>query len=301
MPPRPRHALITGGSRGIGLAIAQTFAKNSIRCTLVSRSSNDLKSAVATLQPLPGYADFTHNITHGFIAGNISSTGGSTMWNKAFKDRLPRPRDNPDSSGRIDILVNCAGVSQMGSFLGTGVEEIEKVVTTNLTSLIIGTKFLMRKGYLQGLGKGKLQTSTSEEEASPMADAEREAASLEAKEDSTPAQEYPSPVIINISSLLALKSGFGATSYAASKAGILGFTRALATEYSIHGVRVNAIVPGYIKTDMTSSLNEEDLTKQIPLGRFGTPEEIAQAAFFLAQNEYAHNCVLNLDGGLSAM
>jgi 3-oxoacyl-[acyl-carrier protein] reductase len=82
---------------------------------------------------------------------------------------------------------------------------------------------------------------------------------------------------------------------------VLGFTRALAAEYASHWVRVNAIVPGYVTSDMTKDLDSETLRQRIPLGRFGTPEEIAQAALFLAQNEYAHNCVLNLDGGLSAV
>ena len=110
--------------------------------------------------------------------------------------------------------------------------------------------------------------------------------------------------------------------YAASKAGVLGFTRALAAEYVGHGVRVNAIVPGYVESDMTKGkllflcslsllywvvtnvgldLNASQLQERIPLKRFGKPEEIAHAAVFLAENQYAHNCVLNLDGGLSAV
>jgi NAD(P)-dependent dehydrogenase (short-subunit alcohol dehydrogenase family) len=111
----------------------------------------------------------------------------------------------------------------------------------------------------------------------------------------------PGPSIINVSSLLALHGGFGTTAYSASKAGLLGFTRALATEYASHRVRVNAIVPGYISTDMTRELNQEDLEKRIPMGRFGKPEEVAKAALFLAENGYAHNCVVGIDGGLSAV
>lgn len=81
----------------------------------------------------------------------------------------------------------------------------------------------------------------------------------------------------------------------------MGFTRALATEYASHRVRVNAVVPGYIETDMTAGLDEKALRLRIPLGRFGMAEEVAGAVLFLAENEYAHNCVLNLDGGLSAV
>lgn len=132
---------------------------------------------------------------------------------------------------------------------------------------MIGTRFLMRHGYLRG---GKEDTQFS-------------------------------PVIINLSSLLGVRGGHGAVAYAASKAGVLGFTRALATEYATHKVRVNAIVPGYIETDMTKDLDAQGLMGRIPLGRFGTSEEVAHAALFLAENQYAHNCVLNLDGGLSAI
>jgi len=110
-------------------------------------------------------------------------------------------------------------------------------------------------------------------------------------------------VIINISSLLALKGCPGSTIYSASKAGILGLTRSLAAEVGGSGIRVNAIVPGYIETDMTDAMSttaSTSATQAIPLRRFGKPSEIAEAALFLATNEYANNCVLNLDGGLSA-
>jgi NAD(P)-dependent dehydrogenase (short-subunit alcohol dehydrogenase family) len=139
-----------------------------------------------------------------------------------------------------------------------------------------GTRFLMRNGYF------------------------RKPRGAKKSEDSEGEGEF-TPSIINVSSLLGLHGGFGAVAYAASKAGVLGFTRALASEYASHRVRVNAIVPGYISTDMTSDLNAAELEKRIPLGRFGRPEEVAQAALFLAENGYAHNCVLGIDGGLSAV
>jgi NAD(P)-dependent dehydrogenase (short-subunit alcohol dehydrogenase family) len=170
-------------------------------------------------------------------------------------------------ASRIDVLINCAGISQSRLFMGTGEAETSNIVSLNLTAMMIGTRYLMRQGYLRGPKPGDKIT----------------------------------PSIVNVSSLLGLSGGYGAVAYAASKAGVLGFTRALATEYSSHKVRVNAIVPGYISTDMTKDLDEEQLKKRIPLGRFGKPEEIAKAALFLAENEYAHNCVLGLDGGLSAV
>ena len=152
---------------------------------------------------------------------------------------------------------------------------------------------------------------------------------------------------MNVASLLGTHGGYGAVAYAASKAGVLGFTRGLAGELGRGGVRVNAVVPGYVETGMVegmymicnlhggwggrfggdcflldgdlgalgamlvesftnhmmyfTDLDHEALSARIPLGRFAKPEEIASAALFLAQNEYAHNCVINLDGGLSAV
>jgi NAD(P)-dependent dehydrogenase (short-subunit alcohol dehydrogenase family) len=180
---------------------------------------------------------------------------------------------------------------------------IEEIINTNLTSMMLGTRFLLRNGYLR---------------------APKTAKANEEKEGEKREKEF-SPVIINVSSLLGVKGGYGAVAYAASKAGVQGFTRALATEYASHKVRVNAVVPGYVETEMTKGmcvgvfkahfcagwelanericldLNNSELQQRIPLGRFGKPEEIAHAALFLAENEYAHNCIVNLDGGLSAV
>lgn len=138
----------------------------------------------------------------------------------------------------------------------------------------------------------------------------------------------PSKCIINISSLLALKGGTGVVPYAASKAGVLGLTRSLTVETSKtlrnQIIRSNAIVPGYIETPMIAGMSShlqclglvltdipiivdfsqtenDKLKEDIPLRRFGQPHEVADAAVFLAQNEYANNCVINLDGGLSAL
>lgn len=169
--------------------------------------------------------------------------------------------------------------------------------------MITGTRALIRNGYLRGKQVGlRAQRSDGPEQQSKEIEVSN------------------APVIINVSSLLGVQGGYGAVAYAASKAGVLGFTRALAAEYAAHGVRVNAIVPGYVETDMTRGtsfkgrsystlvelkssldLNTSELAQRIPLGRFGKPEEVAQAALFLAQNQYAHNCILNLDGGLSAV
>ncbi|EFQ87708.1 hypothetical protein CFE70_001956 [Pyrenophora teres f. teres 0-1] len=251
---RTPHALITGGSRGIGLAIAQLFAKNAYRCTLISRSEEDLKAAVATLQPLPSSIssstsneqlqtspdtvqpseltddelskpstpDVSASLQHGYIAGNI--THSTRFWIAApsgpFAAHLPKPASikTPRVSSRIDVVVNCAGRSQAKLFSAQSEEDIDDVIKANLNAMMHGTRFLIRQGYLKR--------------------------SVDAEKD------YD-PVVINVSSLLGIHGGYGAVAYAAAKAGVLGFTRALATEYASHKVRVNAIVPGYVQTNMT--------------------------------------------------
>jgi 3-oxoacyl-[acyl-carrier protein] reductase len=106
--------------------------------------------------------------------------------------------------------------------------------------------------------------------------------------------------IINIVSLSGLKGLPGQVNYSASKAGVIGATKALAQEVGRRGITVNAIAPGFIKTDMTEGLNEKELKSQIPVNRFGTPEEVAHAVGFLASPEAAYITaeVLSINGGL---
>ncbi|KAG0642052.1 hypothetical protein HOY80DRAFT_918103 [Tuber brumale] len=110
--------------------------------------------------------------------------------------------------------------------------------------------------------------------------------------------------IINISSVLGVKAGMGSVAYAASKAGVIGLTRSLAAEVGSSGVRVNAILPGYIDTDMTRAGMTErarrDALEFTPMKRVGTAEEVADAAMFLALNKFANGSQVVLDGGLSA-
>jgi NAD(P)-dependent dehydrogenase (short-subunit alcohol dehydrogenase family) len=234
MAPTPKHVLITGGSRGIGLSIAQLFAKNAYRCTLVSRSESNLQRALQTLTPLsPSPAP-----DHSTIAGDISSP---TFWSAAQLGAALKSQTQPAStshshssnsnSSKIDVLVNCAGITHSALFSATAPEDMQAVVDTNLTSLMLGTRFLLRSRFI---GRGSAKRGS----VAPVAD------EAEAEDDF-------SPVIINVASLLGLQGGYGAVAYAASKAGVLGFTRALAGEYVSHRVRVNAVVPGYVETDMT--------------------------------------------------
>ncbi|MBO9727703.1 MAG: 3-oxoacyl-ACP reductase FabG [Chitinophaga sp.] len=106
--------------------------------------------------------------------------------------------------------------------------------------------------------------------------------------------------IINMVSLSGIKGLPGQTNYSAAKAGVIGATKALAQEVAKRGVTVNAIAPGFIKTDMTAELNEKELAAQVPMNRFGTPEEVAEAVAFLASRAagYITGEVLNINGGL---
>ncbi|KAG5983037.1 hypothetical protein E4U55_000933 [Claviceps digitariae] len=109
--------------------------------------------------------------------------------------------------------------------------------------------------------------------------------------------------IINVSSLMALKASLGVTAYAASKAGVVAFTRAFCLEMAVRSIRVNALLPGWVQSAMWDQLKPElkqAYLKEIPSNRVAHPAEVADAAIFLASNEFANNCVLNLDGGLSA-
>lgn len=163
----------------------------------------------------------------------------------------------------INILVNAAGITHFSPLVVTSSVLLREVLEINLLGTILGCKFV---------GKNMIALRGG--------------------------------CIINIASLLGVRGGKGSTAYAASKAGVIGLTRSLATEMGEKNVRVNVILPGYIDTEMTEAMTPDAhhlALENIPLKRFGKAFEVADAALFLANNNYANNCVLNLDGGLSAV
>ena len=163
---------------------------------------------------------------------------------------------------RVDILVNNAGVTRDGLLMRMSDADWDAVLDTNLKGAFLLTKAFFRVFAKQRAGR-----------------------------------------IINISSVIGLIGNPGQANYAASKAGLIGFTQSIARELGSRGVTVNAIAPGFIETDMTSKLNEEyraNILKQIPLGKFGTSEDIAETALFLASPHarYITGQVLTVDGGM---
>ncbi len=166
-----------------------------------------------------------------------------------------------ETLGSVDILVNNAGITKDGMALRMTEEDFDRVLKVNLT----GT-FNMTQAVLKPMTKA------------------REGA------------------IINLSSVSGLIGNAGQANYAASKAGVIGFTKAIAREIAGRNVRVNAIAPGFIQSDMTDALSDkikEAMIAQIPMKRFGAPEEVADVAVFLAKQEYLTGQVIAVDGGLT--
>ncbi|QDS74679.1 hypothetical protein FKW77_009573 [Venturia effusa] len=271
---KPTHVLITGGSRGIGLSIAHAFLRtgnHSIQIT--GRTSSTLETAIDSLQETCKLAnpdtEFSDQTLALLIQGTRADASDPSIWKSVF---APLRKEHGAGWQIPDVLVNSAGVTYSSLLMAMKEESIHHVIDTNLKGTIFAC---------QAVSKAMIRSRRGQSGIEPK----------------------KSLCIINISSLLATHGGKGSTVYAASKAGVLGFTRALAAELGPSGIRVNAIVPGYINTDMTQAMDPTARRKaceKIPLRRFGTVDEIAEAALFLARNEYANNCVINLDGGLSA-
>jgi 3-oxoacyl-[acyl-carrier protein] reductase len=165
-------------------------------------------------------------------------------------------------TGRVDILVNNAGITRDGLLLRMSEADWDAVLNTNLKGAFLFTKALARSFIKQRSGR-----------------------------------------IVNIASVIGLIGNAGQCNYAASKAGVIGFTKSVAREFASRGITVNAIAPGFIETAMTAALSEETrkgLMEKIPLQCLGQPEDVAQAALFLASPaaRYITGQVLAVDGGM---
>jgi len=240
-------AIVTGGSRGIGEAIALKLAESGAHIAFTYVSSDEkAKSLEEKLKALGVKAK-----AYKSNAANFQEC--EAMVNEVIKE-----------FGQIDICVNNAGISKDNLLLRMSPEQWEEVINTNLTSVFNMTKHVIR-----------------------------------------PMMKARSGSIINMSSIVGMRGNAGQSSYAASKAGIIGFTKSIAAELGSRNIRCNAIAPGFVETDMTHYLKEGEVAKafldKIPLGRFGSAEEIANVTLFLASemSSYVTGQVISTCGGLN--
>ncbi|KAK1983018.1 gluconate 5-dehydrogenase [Colletotrichum cereale] len=282
LPLRARHCLITGAYGGIGAAIAARFAAEGALVTLLGRKEDKLRDLCARLPP------FRDSRLAPLTASSPPVNGERPAHSYAVMDVSADGRDDAvlddiwKRTGQIDVLVNAAGIAQFQLLQNTSPQAARELIDTNLMGTIFMSRYMAQRM--------KRRRADRDVHARPAVTVLL-----------TTSFYLLLACIINVASLLAEKGSPGTSVYAASKAGIIGLTHALSVELGPLRIRTNAIVPGYIETNMLASMSKEPLEKRIPLGRLGRPDEVADAAVFLAQNTYANNCILNLDGGLSAV
>lgn len=234
-------ALVTGGSRGIGKACAIELAKAGYDIAVNFVGNEEAANAtVAELKALGSNAEaFKFDVTS----------------KEAVEESIAKI---VAKYGKIDVLVNNAGITRDGLFMRMNPENWEAVINTNLNSAYYVSSPVAKLMIKQRTG-----------------------------------------AIINMSSIVGVFGNAGQANYAAAKAGLIGFTKALAKELAARNIRVNAVAPGFIETDMTKDLPLEGMAEHIPLKRLGQPEDIAKAVKFLAEDApYITGQVLQVDGGL---
>ena len=239
------------------------------KIVLVTGASRGIGQAIA----------FTLGGAGATIIGTATSENGADKISKTFSDNSILGKgmklnvtDNDqitdllkavsEEFGSIDILINNAGITRDNILVRMKEEEWDEIINTNLTSI-----YKMSKAVLRSMIKKKTGR------------------------------------IISITSVVGAMGNAGQTNYAAAKAGIMGFTKSLAREVGIRGITVNAVAPGFIQTDMTDALPEDqkdELAAQIPMGRLGTVNEVAQAVLFLAGDSGAYITAqtLHVNGGM---
>jgi 3-oxoacyl-[acyl-carrier protein] reductase len=236
-------AIVTGASRGIGQAIAQTLAARGAVVIAAARGDN----AAATVAAIGA-------------AGGRADVAAVDVTDKASVDAMVAAV--LERHGRIDILVNNAGITRDQLLLRMKRDEWDQVMATNLTAAFTCAQAVLKPMVKQRGGR-----------------------------------------IISISSVVGQMGNAGQANYAASKAGLIGFSKALAREVASRSITVNVVTPGLVETDMTKSITDEaqsDWVSAIPLGRLGTAGDVAAAVCFLASDEAAYitGHVLAVNGGM---
>ena len=240
-----RSVIVTGGSRGLGEGLVQAFLDAGDRVATCSRSGTPATDA---WQADPSVAD-----RFLFAEADLADRDAGDRFVRAVAERF----------GRIDVLVNNAGVARDGVLGLVQDDDVDTVIDLNLKGTIRVTRAAVRRMLPQGSGR-----------------------------------------VITISSIVGTSGYRGLSVYGGTKAALDGFTRALARELGARGITVNSIAPGYLRTEMSHGLDEQQLTqisRRTPLGRLGEPEDVAGAALFLASDAAAFitGQVLIVDGGLT--
>jgi 3-oxoacyl-[acyl-carrier protein] reductase len=245
MSLQARVALVTGGSRGIGAAVAQALASAGAALAVCARNG---EAAAATAAAIAGQGGQAFG-----VAADVSRAADAERVVAACVERF----------GRLDILVNNAGITRDGLLLRMKDEDWSDVLAVNLNGA-----FYCARAALRAILKQK-----------------------------------QSGRIINVGSVVGSMGNPGQANYVASKAGLVGLTKALSKEVASRGVTVNAVAPGFIETDMTAGLPvaaKDAYRAQIPLGRFGTAAEVAAVVAFLASDAAAYitGQVIHVNGGM---
>lgn len=245
-----KTALITGGTSGLGKAIALLFAEQGAHVAIFGTNSARAKEVAEKLQEVRASSD--------------QKVWFETVDVSKKEEVFAAVQRLIATWGDIEILINAAGITRDKLFLKMAEEDWDQVINTNLKSVYNLSHVLVRSMIKAKKGK-----------------------------------------IINIASVIGLTGNPGQVNYAASKLGIVGFTKSLAKELASRNICVNCIAPGFFSTPMTDKLSDaqkESILQRVPMGRLGDPKDLAQAALFLASSmsDYITGEVLTVDGGMLA-
>ena len=240
-----KSVIITGGSRGIGKAIAEKFAQNganlAITCIKITDEALELVKNIESLG----------------VKAKVYESDASD-----FESAIKLAENVFNDFGSIDVLVNNAGITKDNLLLRMSEEDFNDVMKVNMNSVFNNTKAVLRQMLKQKNGS-----------------------------------------IINLSSVVGVKGNAGQSNYSSSKAAIIGFTKSVALELGSRNIRCNAIAPGFIETEMTRALQQDQINEwaeSIPLKRSGKAEDVANTSLFLASDmsSYITGQVMNVCGGM---